>query len=391
MTNPQGMLESCVSDVLDSQFSVTYRHRVFFTYHVDALENPLIGQIIHEIRRVLLVVESAVAVAHPKLISNLCQHIGPKLAGEPMVLPGGERCKIEETLYRAVVAAIDVRAIDRHSLVIAVGGGAFLDAVGFAAATAHRGVRLVRVPSTSLAQADSGVGVKNSLNTFGKKNFTGTFQVPYAVINDITLLQSQAPAERLAGLVEAVKVALIKDASFFDWFEAHLEQIVELQPEPFALAIRRSAEWHFRHICEAGDPFEMGSSRPLDFGHWAAHKLESLSENALSHAEAVAMGMAIDVLYSEWAGHLNMSERQRILHVLSGLGLALYHPLMSATTHTGQNVLWAGLDEFREHLGGELTILLLDAIGKPHEVHVMAIEGIHAAVDKLHHMTTLKS
>ena len=124
-----------------------------------------------------------------------------------MVLPGGEACKQDESVYRAIVAAVHERGIDRHSAVVAVGGGAFLDAAGFAAATAHRGVRLVRLPTTVLSQADSGVGVKNGLNTFGKKNFTGSFHVPFAVLNDFALLETQSADGQRAGMIEAVKVA----------------------------------------------------------------------------------------------------------------------------------------------------------------------------------------
>jgi 3-dehydroquinate synthase len=107
-----------------------------------------------------------------------------KLVCPPLVLEGGERAKNSYFHVSEIQSQIDRFHIDRHSYVIAVGGGAILDLVGLAAATAHRGVRHVRIPTTTLSQDDSGVGEKNGINAFGKKNFIGTFTPPFAVIND---------------------------------------------------------------------------------------------------------------------------------------------------------------------------------------------------------------
>ena len=112
-----------------------------------------------------------------------------------------------------------------------------------------------------------------------------------------------------------------------------------------------------------GDPFETGSSRPLDFGHWAAHKLEQLTNYNLRHGEAVAIGIALDVTYSYLTGMLSEESWDRIIRVLLDLGLPVYAPELETRD------LFAGLSEFREHLGGQLTILLLREIGEPVEVH----------------------
>src|SRR5204862_2038620 len=130
----------------------------------------------------------------------------------PKIVPGGERAKQSPALIAALHADLQRLGIDRQSFVVAIGGGALLDAVGYAAATAHRGVRLIRVPTTVLAQADSGVGVKNGINAFGKKNFLGTFAPPAAVINDSTFLVTLSDREWRSGLAEAIKVALLKDS-----------------------------------------------------------------------------------------------------------------------------------------------------------------------------------
>ena len=132
-------------------------------------------------------------------------------------------------------------AIDRHSYVVAIGGGAVLDAVGYAAATAHRGVRLVRVPTTTLSQDDSAVGVKNGINAFGKKNFVGTFAPPHAVLNDFDLLTTLDDRDWRAGISEAVKVALLKDSAFFAWIEQHARELDERSLDAMAMLVHRCA------------------------------------------------------------------------------------------------------------------------------------------------------
>jgi 3-dehydroquinate synthase len=222
-----------------------------------------------------------------------------------------------------------------------------------------------------LAQNDSGVGVKNGVNAFGVKNFLGTFAPPFAVINDSDFLSSLGPRDRIGGMVEAVKVALIRDKTFFNWLESHADALATFEPAAVSRLIRRCAELHMRQISAGGDPFETGSARPLDFGHWAAHKLESLTRHELRHGEAVAIGIALDTRYSVLKGMLTGAEERRILWLLERLGFCLWHPGLEAISDDGSPALLAGLREFREHLGGELTITLLTAIGHGEEVHEM--------------------
>jgi len=227
----------------------------------------------------------------------------------------------------------------------------------------------VRIPSTTLSQADSGVGVKNGINAFGKKNFIGTFAVPWAVINDFDLLASLSPRDKRAGYIEAVKVACIRDGEFFELLERDAAPLSNFEPEAMQRLIRRCAELHLNHIATSGDPFEMGSARPLDFGHWAAHKLEQLSDYRIRHGEAVAVGIALDVIYSRRMGFLPVAQAERILRLIESLGFELYaHELAHADSEGGFVVL-KGLEEFREHLGGRLTITLLRGIGHGFEVN----------------------
>jgi 3-dehydroquinate synthase len=278
---------------------------------------------------------------------------------------------------------IDTAHLDRHSYVVAIGGGAFLDATGFAAATAHRGMRLVRVPTTTLAQCDSGVGVKCAINGFGKKNWIGSFAVPYAVVNDFAFLQSLDSLTQRAGLIEAVKVALVKDREFFEWIETHLAGLAAANSSLIEECVERSAMLHARHIAEGGDAFESGSSRPLDFGHWAAHKLESMTDGELSHAPAVAIGLALDALYSVEIGLLSPPLAERILAVISGLCLAVFHPALNQRDAGGRRIVLDGLEEFREHLGGRLNMMMLGGIGRAVDVHELHADALERCIDKL--------
>jgi 3-dehydroquinate synthase len=203
--------------------------------------------------------------------------------------------------------------------VLGIGGGAVLDMVGYAAATAHRGIRLIRVPTTVLAQNDSGVGVKNGINAFGKKNFLGTFAPPYAVLNDIDFLTTLDDRDWRSGIAEAVKVALIKDANFFEFITTNAKALARRDMDSMQHLVYRCAQLHLNHIANSGDPFEKGSSRPLDFGHWAAHKLEQLTHYNLRHGEAVAIGIALDTTYSYMAGMLSRSDWQQVLETAENI------------------------------------------------------------------------
>jgi len=244
-------------------------------------------------------------------------------------------------------------------------------------------VRHVRIPTTTLAQDDSGVGVKNGINAFGKKNFVGTFAPPFAVINDFSLLATLSDRDKRAGYVEAVKVACIRDRAFFEWLEQQADALARFAPEPMKRLIFRSAELHVNHIAAGGDPFEMGSARPLDFGHWAAHKLEQLSEYRLRHGEAVAVGLALDVVYARRKGFLPAPEAERILTLLERLGFELFTSELLHEDADSQLLVVAGLEEFREHLGGELTITLLSEIGRGFEVHEVDLPLVVGAIEEL--------
>jgi 3-dehydroquinate synthase len=360
------------------RLSVPFEYAVCFTRNVFAADNPLLAQVVARREparrhRAFVVIDDGVARAWPDLTRDIqayCAAHAERLAlfAPPRVVPGGEAAKQSPALIESLHADLHRLGVDRQSFVIAIGGGAVLDAVGYAAATTHRGVRLVRVPTTVLAQNDSGVGVKNGINAFGAKNFLGTFVPPFAVINDAEFLRTLAPRDSRSGMAEAVKVALIRDVSFFEWLEANALDLARFDRPALEYLVRVAAHIHMRHIASAGDPFEYGSARPLDFGHWAAHKLEGLSGHDVRHGEAVAIGMALDSCYSTEIGLLAPRALERVCGLLEALGFTLWHDALGRLDADEKPALLAGLADFQEHLGGELTVTLLRDLGVGIEV-----------------------
>ncbi len=363
------------------RFAVPFEYPVHFTERVFDPDNPVFAETVSRLEpnrrhRCLVAVDDGLLAARPGLCDEIAAyakaHDGTiDLVTAPIPVPGGEQIKSELYFVEQMQKTLFDHHIDRHSYVIAVGGGAMLDAVGLVAATTHRGIRHIRIPTTVLAQNDSGVGVKNGVNLRGVKNFVGAFAPPFAVINDIDFLRTLDLRDKIAGMAEAVKVALIRDGEFFVWLERQADELAVFERPAMARMIRRCAELHMHQIAHGGDPFEMGSARPLDYGHWAAHKLETLTRHHLRHGEAVAIGMALDARYSVLAGHLAEGTEERICFLLEHLGFRLWHPALGNKTTGGRPAVLVGLQEFREHLGGELTITLLSDIGVGVEVHEM--------------------
>src|SRR5215470_1677524 len=239
-------------------------------------------------QRLAVFIDEGVTLAWPQLAGRISDYgaayaAATELVGDIVVIPGGEAVKNQRDCVEAVLRDLSARHIDRQSYALAIGGGAVLDAVGFAAAIFHRGVRHIRCPTTVLAQSDSGVGVKNAINAFGLKNLLGTFAPPFAVINDSAFIDSLSARDKRAGMAEAVKVALIRDAEFFVWLESEAEALARFAPNALDALVRRCSMLHMRQIAHGGDPFEMGSARPLDYGHWSAQTLDTLTRHESRH------------------------------------------------------------------------------------------------------------
>lgn len=377
-------------------FKVTYTYGLHFSVNIFKLENTLFKDIVASARKnepikLLFVVDDGVLKSHPHLeesIIEYCHSYKDQLEITQLIsLPGGEKVKNDESYLNLILHAIEHQKICRHSFVVAIGGGALIDLTGYVAAIAHRGVGLIRVPTTVLAQNDAAVGVKNGVNVLGKKNFIGTFAPPFAVINDSNFLVTLEDRDWIAGIAEAVKVSLIKDKHFYQFVKKNTHELKNRDIGVMNQLIYRCAELHMQHIAEGGDPFESGSSRPLDFGHWAAHKLEYMTNYTLRHGEAVAKGMALDLTYATQIGMISNELCDEIIDVLQDLGFDLQIPVKNEAQI---RQLLRGIEDFREHLGGKLTITLIDGIGNKKDVHDINESAMRKAITVLNAKSTLK-
>ena len=369
------------AEILRQRIDVPFEYPVVFTRDVFEPANPALADALGapvsaRRHRALAVVDAGFAAAYPGVGERIRAYfLAHPTRLEPLVdlveIPGGEAAKNDRAILDRLHGLFHRHHMDRHAYVLIVGGGAVLDAAGYAAATTHRGLRVVRVPTTVLSQNDSGVGVKNGVNAFGLKNFLGSFAPPHAVLCDADVLMRLPRRDAIAGLAEAVKVAVVRDAGFFAWIEANAAALAARNLDALTRAIRRCAELHLDHIATGGDPFELGSARPLDFGHWSAHKLESLTDYEVRHGEAVAIGMLLDSRYAMQVGLLPPRDFARIHGMLRALGLPLWHDALTVPGARGEPAVLEGLDDFREHLGGELTITLPRAPGHAVDVTEM--------------------
>ena len=372
---------------IEQEFVVPFRYQVLFTRGLFEAENRLLRELYEPFQgavKTLVVVDQGFLKHWSGLKSQIeayfAQHSDQMQLQHILEVPGGEASKADDTQANRVLKAIDDFHICRHSVVLVIGGGAVIDMAGFAASIAHRGVKLIRIPTTVLAQNDAAVGVKNGINAFGKKNFIGSFALPVAIVNDELFLTSLEQRDWVAGIAEAVKVSLLQDADFFHWIAAHTKPLAERSADLMNELIYRCALLHTNHISQGGDPFESGSSRPLDFGHWSAHKMEQLTGYALRHGEAVGLGICVDLAYARLKGFITPALFEQVKSVFHELGFPSEIP---ETIEVAQ--LLKGLEEFREHLGGQLTITLIKGVGEQYDVHdideslmIQAIEEMKA-------------
>ncbi len=379
-------------DRLDQRFSVSYEYPVCFTRNILAADNDLLCDTIMRLsepreHRVQVFIDSGVIEAWPDICDRVERYFSArrgklKLEGPPLPVSGGEQSKNNRNAAESVMESIAGQHLCRQSYVLAIGGGSALDIIGLAAALVHRGVRLVRLPTTVLSQNDSGVGVKNGIDAYGVKNFAGTFVPPFAVLVDFDFLSTLPQKYWVGGVAEAFKVAIIKDPDLFTYLCNNAEALRDREPVVMEQVIRRTAALHLAHIATSGDPFEFGTSRPLDFGHWSAHRLEIMSNYEIGHGQAVAIGICLDSYYAFRQGYLSSEQLDAIVHGIRATGLPVWSDLLERKTSDQLDIL-AGIEEFREHLGGELHVTLPDGIGAKLETCDMDAGIVREAIDFL--------
>jgi 3-dehydroquinate synthase len=248
-----------------------------------------------------------------------------ELKCEYKVLPDGEQYKTIKTM-EMIYSELLEKHCDRHTTMIALGGGVIGDITGFAAATYQRGVSFIQVPTTLLAQVDSSVGGKTGVNHTLGKNMIGCFYQPRCVIADLNTLKTLDERELSAGLAEVIKYGLISDAEFFIWLENNIQKLLDRDPETLAYAVHRSCENKARIVAE--DELEQTGKRALlNFGHTFGHAIETgTGYGNWLHGEAVACGMLMAAHLSVKQGWLKKQDFLRIEAILKAANLPTQVP-----------------------------------------------------------------
>jgi 3-dehydroquinate synthase len=303
-------------------------------------------------RDVLLVSNTTVA---PLYAAALVSALGSRRVVEA-ILPDGEHHKSLANVARLIDVLVANR-FGRDCTVLALGGGVVGDMAGFAAATYQRGIAYVQVPTTLLAQVDSSVGGKTGVNHPGGKNLIGAFHQPNAVLADVRTLATLPQRELRAGLAEVLKYGLICDAPFFDWLEAHIDDLLARDVEALTHVIRRSCEIKAQIV--GRDEHEHGERAVLNLGHTFAHAIEAATGyDRWLHGEAVGAGLFIAATLSHECGLMSATDVERIKRLLVRAGLPI---------DTHEVTLAAALEHMKmdkKVQGGRIRLVVPRAIGE---------------------------
>jgi 3-dehydroquinate synthase len=342
--------------VCHQSVALSWEYPVHFTHDAFSWENLALVRAItrrepQALHRLFVVVDRAAASVNPMLVDDVRRYVdvhGERLtlAGPPLILDAGEGLKSDPEFPSRLRQLLEERALDDRSFVVSIGGGALQDAVGYAVATEARGVRIVRVPTTVLAQVDAAVGVRSGINVAGRKDALATIAAPWAVIEDFDFLRTLPKSVALAGTAEAIKIALARDASFFGWIEEHADDLRGGDLDCFEALVRRAAGLHLDELGR----IDAHAPRPSELGHGTAHAIESATRFVVPHADAVAVGLVVDVLGSVLARGLGPGAVERILALHEALGLPTWHDAL--------------LDDRVQRGAAQRSGTLLDAIGR---------------------------
>jgi len=272
-----------------------------------------------------------------------------------IVLPDGEAYKTWETLNSVYDRLLEARC-DRQTTLIALGGGVIGDLAGFAAATYQRGISLIQVPTTLLAQVDSSVGGKTAINHPLGKNMIGAFHQPLAVLADVETLATLPDRELRAGLAEVIKHGLVFDQGFYEWIEASMGRLLSRDPEALVHAVHRSCEIKAEVV--AKDERESGPRALLNLGHTFGHAIESAKGyGAWLHGEAVATGMVMAAELSRHLGMLGETDVKRITSLIERSGLPV------SVQGIGARRFMELMSVDKKAAAGRIRFVLLERIG----------------------------
>jgi 3-dehydroquinate synthase len=275
-----------------------------------------------------------------------------------VISPAGETSKNMATIT-AILEAMERAMLGRDTVVIALGGGTVGDMAGFAAAIFKRGVPVVQIPTTTVAQADSAVGGKTGVDSSLSKNAFGAFWQPAAVYIDVAALQTLDERQFRAGLVESVKHALIADEEYFEYFEKNIDSILARNPDVLENIAYRNCQ--IKALVVEADRFEKNQRRALNYGHTIGHAVESASNYKLLHGEAIAVGIVAAGLIEERLGLAKSPRLGRIKAVLERLGVPTSLP-----SYIDKADVLELLRYDKKAVSGKPLFVLLDKIGSVH-------------------------
>ncbi len=297
--------------------------------------------------------------------TRVAEHYGERLsaalskAGLDSALfkfPAGEWNKTRE-IWSELTDGLLRAGFGRDSAIIALGGGVAGDMAGFVAATYMRGVPVVQVPTTLLAMVDSSVGGKAGVDTPAGKNLVGAFHQPSLVLVDPNLLSTLSRPQFIAGLAEAFKHGAIRDAAYFEWLVAALQEVLAREMEVLASLVARSVEIKAEVV--GRDERESGYRRILNFGHTVAHAQETVSGYSWLHGEAVAAGMVMEAAIGEAMGVTTAGTTERLRGALVSAGLPVE---LEESLEADRFMKALALDKKRQ--GGRHRFTLIDEIGE---------------------------
>jgi len=319
-------------------------------------------------RRAALVTNETVAPLYANTVESALGEAGASVVR--ITIPDGEAEKNWQTLDRVYGELLHARA-DRHTVLVALGGGVVGDLAGFAAATYQRGIPFIQVPTTLLAQVDSSVGGKTAINHSLGKNMIGAFHQPLAVIADTDTLSTLPDRELSAGLAEVVKYGAIRDLAFFTWLEESIERLRQRDPAALAWAIQRCCEIKAEVV--ALDEREAGPRALLNLGHTFGHAIETLEGyGTWLHGEAVSVGMVMAARLSVKLGRLAEEDAARIERLLGRAGLPVKPPSLSVEK-------WLDvMARDKKNDSGRITFILLGALGSAHVERNTPAEALEA-------------
>ena len=316
--------------------------------HADILERSI------RAKRLVIITNDVVAPLYLERLQTQLENLGKQVSA--IILPDGEVHKTWESLMKIFDGLLEQQC-DRHTMLIALGGGVIGDMVGFAAASYMRGIPFVQVPTTLLSQVDSSVGGKTGINHPLGKNMIGAFYQPQAVIADIASLQTLPDKEISAGLAEIIKMAAILDCAFFEWLEQNMPALRQRDPVALAHAIKRSCELKAQIV--ASDERESGVRAILNFGHTFAHAIEAgLGYGTWLHGEAVGCGMVMAADLSHRLNYIDYVTKTRIIHLIEAAGLPIVAPDLGEQT-------WIDLMQVdKKNEAGIIKFILLKPLGQ---------------------------